>query len=109
VTVVTARDPRMSVVCIRVFPTVRPLWEVTFALHPGSDVHDARVCTVERTSMVRLIESEGSCGFCGDVGVVLCERGTVGGVRLCEACVGATAYRVIGEAMEMRENGARRL
>lgn len=90
---------RMNVVCVRVFPTERPLWEVTYALHPGSDVHDAAVCTVPRGSMVRLIESEGRCAFCGALGLVLRERGTVGGVRLCEPCVGVTAVRLIGEAM----------
>jgi hypothetical protein len=94
-----------SVVCVRVFPTVEPFWEVTFALHPGSDVHDAGVCGVERASMVRLIASEGRCSSCGEVGVVFCERGTVGGLRLCEVCVVVTAQAVIGEAMARSQSG----
>jgi hypothetical protein len=91
--------PVVSVVCVRVFPTERPLWEVTYALHPGSDLHDSAVCAVERQSMVRLIESEGRCALCGALGPVLCERGTVRGMRLCEGCVGVTAQRLIGEAI----------
>jgi hypothetical protein len=101
-------DPRMHVVCVRVFPTTRPFWEVSFALHPGTDVHDARVCTVERQSMVRLVEAKGRCSMCGDDGLVLRERGTVGGVWLCEGCVCVAAYGVISEAMTAAESGKRR-
>lgn len=105
------RGPRVSVVCVRVVPTVRPLWEVTFALHPGNDVHDATVCAVERQSLVRLIESTGPCAFCGDVGLVLGERGRVDGMQLCEVCVGVRAYQLVAEEMAMagqRADGERR-
>ncbi len=89
----------MQVVCVRVFPTVSPFWEVTVAIHPGTDVHDARVCRVERTSMVRLVEAEGRCALCGFEGLVLGERGTSGGERLCEECVSVKAMAAMHVAM----------
>jgi hypothetical protein len=91
------------VLCVRVTPTAGDRWEVTYALHPGFDVHDTTVCAGERFSMVRLVEEQGRCGLCKCVGVVLRERDGDGGLALCPLCTTMTARVVLRQAMAAKE------
>lgn len=96
------------VTCLRVEPTERGYWEVSYARHVGTDVHDLRACAEAREVIALLVASEGTCGGCGAVGLVL-------GTSACDAlarCGQCTllmgqqmvAAMVSGGGKRMREN-----
>lgn len=91
------------VTCLRVEPTSGGEWEVSYAVHPGTDVHDTAVCDAERRVLVVLVEDEGRCMVCGAWGLVLRER-TVGSVAACQACVVVNGQRLVSEAVRAMEN-----
>lgn len=95
------------VTCLRVEPTSGGEWEVSYAVHPGWDVHDTAVCNGERQVLVVLVEDEGVCMVCRSPGLVLRER-KAGAVVACAACVLVNGQRLVTEAvraMESARNG----